>query len=97
MVDARGPEQQPGCGTYSNEASFGVAEFATGCGRPLLPWPTGELVRRCWPRKRKFDPVYYRRVRAAAAEIADIVGHEHRGRCSSSPGGLLWKLREPIE
>jgi hypothetical protein len=37
--------------------------------------------------------VYYRRVRAAAAKIADAVGHQYRGRCSSSPGGLLWKLR----
>jgi hypothetical protein len=56
---------------------------------------TGELVRRCWPRKQRFDPVYYRRVRAAAAEIADPVGHQHRGRRSSEPGGILWRLREP--
>jgi hypothetical protein len=57
--------------------------------------PTGELVRRTWPRKRRFDPREYARVRAAAAEIADVVGYQHRGRCSSEPGGLLW--RRPIQ
>jgi hypothetical protein len=59
--------------------------------------PTGELVRRVWPRKRRFHTEDYRRARAAAAELADVVGHEQRGRNSSSPGGLLWRLREPIE
>jgi hypothetical protein len=34
---------------------------------------TGELVRRVWPRKQRFDPREYWRVRLAAAEIADPV------------------------
>jgi hypothetical protein len=57
---------------------------------------TGELIRRTWPRKRRFHSAEYTRVRAAAAEIADIVGHQHRGRCSSLPGGLLWRVRASI-
>jgi hypothetical protein len=54
---------------------------------------TGELVRRTWPRKRRFHTGEYRRVRAAAAELADRVGHVHRGRNSQDPGGLLWEPR----
>jgi hypothetical protein len=50
---------------------------------------TGELIRWVWPRKSRFDTAEYRRVRAAAAELADAVGHEHRGRNSTSPGGLV--------
>jgi hypothetical protein len=54
---------------------------------------TGELIRRVWPRLKRFRTEQYRRVRAAAAEIADVVGYQHRGRCSSEPGGWIWKLR----
>jgi hypothetical protein len=59
---------------------------------------TGMLVRWVWPRRLRFrTEQQYRRVRAAAAEIADPVGYQHRGRCSSSPGGLLWKLRDGMQ
>jgi hypothetical protein len=61
------------------------------------PIPTGELVRRTWPRRQgPFNSAEYARVRAAAAELADRVGHVHRGRNSREPGGWLWALREPI-
>jgi hypothetical protein len=45
-------------------------------------------------REEPVDPVHYRRVRAAASEIADVVGYQSRGRASSEPGGLPWKLRD---
>jgi hypothetical protein len=54
---------------------------------------TGTLVRWVWPRRLRFRSVHYERVRRAAAEIADVVGYQHRGRCSSEPGGLLWRLK----
>jgi hypothetical protein len=55
---------------------------------------TGELVRRTWPRRQgPFNSAEYARVRAAAAEVADVVGHDHRGRNSRVPGGLIWRAR----
>jgi hypothetical protein len=57
------------------------------------PVPTGELVRRTWPRRQgPFNSAEYARVRAAAAELADRVGHVHRGRNSRDPGGWLAEL-----
>jgi hypothetical protein len=53
---------------------------------------TGDLIQRVWPRKRRFDTKEYRRVRLAAAEIADPVG-----RASSKGRPILWRLREPVE
>jgi hypothetical protein len=59
--------------------------------------PTGLLARYCWPRHNRFRPGQYERVRRAALELgAVVVGHERRGRNSTVPGGLLWRLREPI-
>jgi hypothetical protein len=52
---------------------------------------TGELVRWAWPRRARFLPLHYERVRAAAAEVAEAVGHAHRGRNTRVPGGLIWR------
>jgi hypothetical protein len=42
---------------------------------------TGELVRRTWPRKQRFHREEYKRVRLAAAELADPIGRSSaRGR-----------------
>jgi hypothetical protein len=57
---------------------------------------TGHLIRWVWPRKSRFDTKEYRRVRAAAAELADAVGYQHRGRCSSEPGGWRWRLKSDV-
>jgi hypothetical protein len=57
---------------------------------------TGELVRWVWPRQSRFKRVQYDRVRAAARELADVVGRVHRGRSSSAPGGLIWRARDPL-
>jgi hypothetical protein len=49
---------------------------------------TGELVRRTWPRKQRFHPEEYRRVREAAAEIAVAIGRSSvRGR------PYCWRLK----
>jgi hypothetical protein len=56
-------------------------------------WTTGELIRMTWPRKSRFDTAEYRRVRAAPAELAEVVGYQPRGRNSTEPGGLLWRLK----
>jgi hypothetical protein len=32
-------------------------------------------------------------IAVAAAELAEVVGHDRRGRNSSSPGRLLWRLK----
>jgi hypothetical protein len=51
--------------------------------------PTTALIQRVWPRKRRFDTKEYRRVRAAALEIAYPVG-----RASTKGRPILWRLRE---
>jgi hypothetical protein len=55
---------------------------------------SGAMVRYCWPRRSRFSSWHYAKVRRFAAEVADRVGHVHRGRNSSEAGGWLWKLRE---
>jgi hypothetical protein len=50
--------------------------------------PTGELVRRVWPRRQRFETWQYYRVRCAASEIADPVR-----RASSKGRPWLWRLR----
>jgi hypothetical protein len=49
---------------------------------------TTDLIQRTWPRKSKWHPEEYRRVREAAAELADPVG---RGPGRGRP--WLWRLR----
>jgi hypothetical protein len=52
---------------------------------------TGELIRWVWPRKDSFDTAEYRRVRAAAAELADPVCRaETKGR------PWLWRLKSDV-
>jgi hypothetical protein len=54
---------------------------------------TGAIVRYIWPRRSRYRPWHYERARRAAAEIADIVVTSIGGRCSSEPGGLVWRLK----
>jgi hypothetical protein len=53
---------------------------------------TTDLIRRAWPRKSKWHPEEYRRVRDAAAELADPI-------CRSSGQGRpwLWRLRDSLD
>jgi hypothetical protein len=55
--------------------------------------PTGTLVKWIWPRRSRFRSVHYERARRAARELADPICYVRRGRYSSEPGGLLWRLR----
>jgi len=57
---------------------------------------TGALVRWIWPRRSRYRPWHYERARRAAAELADVVGYQHRGRNSTEPGGLLWRLKSDV-
>jgi hypothetical protein len=50
---------------------------------------TGGLVRRCWPRRQRFEPWMY--FRAAAAELADPVA---RGPGRGWP--WLWRLKSDV-
>jgi hypothetical protein len=52
---------------------------------------SGELCRRVWPRKSRFDTNEYRRVRAAALELADPIA---RGPGRGRP--WLWRVRASI-
>jgi hypothetical protein len=52
---------------------------------------TGELCRRTWPRRSRFETWRYYRVRRAAGEIAEPVR-----RASSKGRPLLWRLKEPL-
>jgi hypothetical protein len=59
--------------------------------------PIGTMVRWIWPRRGRFRGWHYERARRAATDLADVVGHVHRGRNSSETGGWLSRLREPAE
>jgi hypothetical protein len=48
---------------------------------------TGELVRRTWPRRQRFEPWMYFRCRTAAYELAEPV---RRGSSKGRP--WLWRL-----
>jgi hypothetical protein len=52
---------------------------------------TTDLIQRTWPRKRRFDTKEYRRVRLAAAELADPVA---RGPGRGRP--WLWRLKSDV-
>jgi hypothetical protein len=63
----RGPEQQPRCGRripmrrpWRGRVRDRVWKAFIALARGVVS--TGELVRRCWPRKQRFDPVYYCRL-----------------------------------
>ncbi len=64
-------------------------------GAPDRLWTTGELVRMARPDRPRFDNHEYSRAREIAAQYADPIGYARRGRMSRSPGGLLWKKRDP--
>ncbi len=59
-------------------------------------WTTGELIREVLPRRSWFWNYQYTLVRRAAALFADPVGYERRGRCSKSPGGIVWQPKRPL-
>jgi hypothetical protein len=59
-------------------------------------WSTGELLRRVSPRGPRFDIYEYARIRRAAAIFATAIRYERRGRFSRSPGGLLWRAKDPL-
>jgi hypothetical protein len=48
---------------------------------------TTDIIERVWPRKSKWHPEEYRKVREAAAELAEVVG---RGPGRGRP--WLWRL-----
>jgi hypothetical protein len=53
---------------------------------------TTQLIAWVFPRLPRWDPVYYRRVKAGAAFFADPVG-----RATTKGRPWLWRLRKPVE
>jgi hypothetical protein len=58
---------------------------------------TREAMAWIWPRRKTFTRTHYTRTRKALREFCEPVRYERRGRCSTTPGGLTWLARGPIE
>src|SRR5215510_13492354 len=74
-----------------------VARCFLTAGRPVS---TGELCRWLWPRRARFDSWHYAEARALARELAERGEYQRRGRWSTQPGGVVWRLKgapEPVE
>jgi hypothetical protein len=50
-----------------------------------------------WPRRQTFRSSHYERARKVLREFCEPIGYERRGRCSTRPGGLVWRAMRTVE